>query len=65
MSSEEKRVRSHPVCPLCYGVKGSGLVVCGPCYRVQGMRYGNRQAEARIRAFGERLAEVNPDWRSA
>ena len=56
----EERIRSHPVCPLCYGLKDGGLVVCWPCYRTEGLRQGNPQAEARIRAFGERLAEVNP-----
>lgn len=58
--STEDRVRSHPVCPLCYGVKGVGLLVCWRCYRLHQLRNGNPRAEAMIRAFGERLAEVNP-----
>lgn len=53
--STEDRVRSHPVCPLCLGVKDAELVVCWRCYRVHGLRNGNPQAEAAIRAFGERL----------
>ena len=57
--SPEERVRSHSVCPLCYHTKEIGLVACWPCYRIQGLRTGNPKAEASIRAFGERLAEVN------
>jgi hypothetical protein len=55
----EDRVRNHPVCPLCYMTKTFDLVVCWPCYRRTGLRNGNPLIEARIRAFGERLAEVN------
>lgn len=58
--SIDDRVRTHPVCPLCYGVKAVGLVACWTCYRGQGLRNGNLKAEATIQAFGERLAEVNP-----
>lgn len=61
--STEDRVRSHPVCPLCYGVKDVGLLVCWGCYRRTDMRkWGllDENAERQIRAFGERLAEVNP-----
>ena len=59
--STEDRVRSHPVCPLCYGPKGVGLVACWACYRARGLRNGNPQAEASIRAFGERLEAVNQE----
>lgn len=55
----EARVRSHPVCPLCYMVKGAGLVTCWACYRAHGLRNGNPTAMVRILRFGERLMEIN------
>ena len=55
----EERLRQHPVCPLCDGVKDAGLVACWTCYRAHGLRNGNPRAEAIIRAFRERLEEVN------
>jgi hypothetical protein len=42
-------VRSSDVCPLCYGSKQPGLVVCWRCYHAWGMRYGNEEAEGLIR----------------
>lgn len=48
MTEDHPFVRASTVCPLCEGSKGTCLVVCWPCYRTHGLRYGNPEAEARI-----------------
>lgn len=42
-------VRASSRCPLCPGGKEAGLLVCWSCYRAQGLRYGNPQAERCIK----------------
>jgi hypothetical protein len=43
-------VRASSRCPLCLGVKEKGLLVCWSCYREQGLRYGNPEAEQSIQS---------------
>ena len=48
-------VRAQGVCPLCRKDKEAGLLVCWVCYRVEGLRAGNLQAERRIARFAAML----------
>jgi len=41
-------VRASSVCPLCLDTKENGLLVCWSCFREQGLRYGNLEAEGSI-----------------
>ena len=41
-------VRASSRCPLCAVGKEEGLLVCWSCYREQGLRYGNPEAEQSI-----------------
>lgn len=48
-------VRANIRCPLCPGGKEAGLLVCWPCYRAQGFRYGNPEAERSIKRAEDNL----------
>lgn len=50
MTEDNPRVRASIACPLCGGFKSQGLVACWPCYRSNGLKYGNPEAEAKIAA---------------
>lgn len=57
MQIDNKNVRQSLKCPICLGIKDRGLVACWGCYRAQGMRYGNAEAEAKI-AAADKVLEV-------
>ena len=51
MIQDHPHIRAARVCPLCGGsTKPIGNVCCWPCYRTQGLRYGNPAAELVIEA---------------
>lgn len=52
---EFKHIRSHKLCPLCEREKGIGPVVCWPCYRSNGLRYGNL-------SVNDKLREIEREW---
>ena len=48
MTLDHPFVRRSTQCVLCNGVKDCGTLTCWTCYRVHGLRYGNRAAEGVI-----------------
>ena len=48
--NDHPNLRSFPICCLCQQPKEAALLVCWPCYRLHGLRYGNPEIEARLDA---------------
>jgi hypothetical protein len=51
MQIDNPRTRRGWTCPLCFGPKDAGLVVCWPCFKgPNGLKY-NHEREAEVSAF--------------
>lgn len=48
MVEDHPHLRASPRCPVCGGTKDIGLVVCWPCYRAHGLRYGSAEIDRRL-----------------
>jgi hypothetical protein len=58
MTQDHPRVRASLICPVCEQAKDYGLVVCWPCYRKHGLRYGNPVVDDILDRI-ERLLEID------
>jgi hypothetical protein len=56
---DHPHIRSKLHCPVCYGGKDAGAVVCWPCYRRYGMRNGNPTIERILDRYETGLATRN------
>lgn len=55
-------IRRDPSCPFCTRTKTHGLLVCWPCYRTEGLRYGENARQATIlEAREQRLIELSSE----
>ena len=43
--TDRPRLRAIGSCPICHKDKDCGQVVCWPCYRKQGLKWGNPKVE--------------------
>ena len=53
---DHPRCRQSTVCPLCHHPKDKMLVVCWPCFRSTGYKYGDLKAHAAVDKAEARLA---------
>ena len=56
---DHPHLRAGHICPLCDGVKDSGLVCCWLCFRKYDLRSGNEAAESMIDAKEHELALIS------